>query len=444
MIQPSLAHFGFPALGLYLAVLATSSRAADVPEPRAFADLEGVTHAEFNRDGTRVLIRTRKLDIGLWDAASGQPVAGELKTGTSAAAHLVSPEGRAVLIGFTDGHSRVFDTSSGNALSPPLEAAFQEGESQRAAFSPDGKRVVIVEPEFASVFQVSTGTREAKIPSRTSPGAEEPDMNATAAFTADGSRCHFLVGDKVTAYDTWTWKPLGKPLKHPSAPSAYYIGFAISTDGRWLVTFDSPGENGPKAHLQVWDAVKGKALGKPFVAVNGLEGRFVAGGRLLITPGRGEASVRELPSLKTLATIKKHDEIEGPKVAASPDGKWLLSWGSDRELHLIDLTTGKVVDRFSSSAAISQVLLLPDSTGALVVFDNSTFITQDYHDHYVMRFAFPELRATHSLRIVKYLRNATLAPDGRSLSLIVGKTDHELLWLYDAANLQAKLPSKGQ
>ena len=445
MLHPPLAYLGRSLLGLCLAVTGAHTRAADAPEPRAFADLEGVFRAEFNQDGTRVIICTRKPEIGLWDTATGQPIAGDLKAGTVVTTHLLSPDARAVLTGFPDGRSRVFDTLSGNALSPLLDAAFQEGESQRAAFSPDGKYVVILETEFASVFQVSTGTREAKIPSRLAPGGNEPDMNATAAFTADGSRCLFLVGDSVTAYDTSTWKPQGKPLKHPSAESAYYLGFAASPDGRWLVTFDNPGENGPKGGLQVWDATKGKSLGKPIVAVNGIEGRFLAGGnRLLITPGRGEASVRELPSLKTLTTIKKHDEIEGPKVAASPDGKWLLSWGSDRELHLIDPATGKVVDRFSSGAAISQVLLLPDSTGALVVFDNSTFITQDYYDHYIMRFTFPELRPTHSFRTTKYLLNATLAPDGRSLALIVGKTDHEQLWLYDAANLQPKSPVKEQ
>ena len=445
MLHSSLAYLGGSLLALGLTVTGANTHAADVPEPRAFADLEGVFHAEFNHDGTRVIICTRKPEIGLWDTATGQPIAGDLKVGTAYTARLLSPDARAVLIGFPDGHSRVFDTSSGNALSPLLDASFQEGESQRAAFSPDGKHIVIVEPEFASVFSVSTGMREVKIPSRISPGGEEPDMNATAAFTADGSRCFFLVGDSVTAYDTATWKPQGKPLKHPSAESAYSLGLASSADGRWLVTFDSPGENGPKSHLQVWDAVKGKVQGKPFVAVNGLEGRFLAGGnRLLITPGRGEASLRELPSLKTLTTIKKHDEIEGPKVTASPDGKWLLSWGSDRELHLIDPTTGKVADRFSSSAAISQVLPLPDSTGALVVFDNSTFITPEHYDHYIIRFTFPELRLTHSSRTTKYLLNATLAPDGCSLALIVGKTDHEQLWLYDATNLRLKSPAKGQ
>ena len=40
--------------------------------------------------------------------------------------------------------------------------------------------------------------------------------------------------------------------------SAYYLELASSANGRWLVTFDNPGENGPKGHLQVWDAAKGK------------------------------------------------------------------------------------------------------------------------------------------------------------------------------------------
>ena len=61
-----------------------------------------------------------------------------------------------------------------------------------------------------------------------------------------------------------------------------------------------------------------------------------------------------------------------------------------------------------------------------------------------MRFTFPELRATHALRTTKYLLNANLAPDGRSLARIVGKTDHEQLWLYDAAKLQPKSSARGQ
>ena len=416
-----------------------STHAADSPEPRAFADLVGVTQAEFKHDGTRVVVRTRTAEIGIWDTASGQPVVGDLPPGTAITAHLLSPDGRAVLIGFPDGGSRVFDTTSGKALTPPLEAAFQEGDSPRATFSPDGKRLVILEAEHASIFQIPGGQREAKIPAKLPSGLEDAEFTTTATFTADGSQCFFLIGDTVTRYDTATWKPAGKTLRHPAAESAYRIGFAVSADGRWVTTFDGPGENGPKGNLQIWDITKGQALGKPVVAVNGLEGSFFPpGNRLLISPGRGEASVREMPSLKTLAKIKPHDDVDGPKATASPDGKWLISWGSDRELRLIEPSTGKVVDRFSSNATISRVLFLPDSSGALVVFDNSSFLLQDHHDHYIMRFAFPEMRITHSLRVVKPLISAGLAPDGRSLALIVGQTDHEQLWLYDAANLQPK------
>jgi WD40 repeat protein len=416
-----------------------SGHAAEIAESRPFADLNGVTHAEFNPDGTRIVVVTRQPAIGLWDVASGQPVAGDLQPGTAVGQHLFSDDHRAVLVGFPDGGSRVFDTTTGKALTPRLEATLLEGESSRAAFSPDGKRVIILEAELASVYQIPSGQREAKLPAKTSSAGEEPDMNATAAFTADGAQCFLLTGTSVTRYDTATWKPIGKPLRHPAAESAYHIGFALSPDDRWMATFDDPGENGPKGHLQAWDLAKARTLGKPFVAVNGMEGRFFApGNRLLVLPGRGEASVRELPSLKPLATVKQHDEVEGPNAATSPDGKWLISWGSDRDLRLIETATGKVVDRFAVGATISKVLPLPDSSGVLVVCDNSTFLLQDHHDHYVLRFTFPEMRPTHTVRIVKFLAGASLSPDGRSLALIVGKTDQEHLLLYDTANLQPK------
>lgn len=439
MIRSFLAHLREPALGFSLALAAASADGADLTEPRAFAGLIGVTHAEFNHDSSRVLVRTRQPAIGLWDAASGKAIDGELQPGAAVCAHFLSPDHRTVLVGFSESGSRVFDTTTGNALTPPLDAAFEEAEAPRAAFSPDGKLVVILEAEFASVFQIPGGRRVAKLSSRIPSGDEEPDMNAAAAFTADGAQCFLLTGRSVTRYDTATWKPVGKALRHPAAESAYHIGFIISTDSRWMATFDDPGENGPQGHLQAWDLAKGTPLGKPLVAVNGLEGRFMApGNRLLVLPGRGEASVRELPAVKTLSTIRKHDDVEGPNAAASPDGKWLISWGSDRELRLIEPASGKVVDRFSSGAAISQVLLLPDSTGALVVFDNSSFLLQNHYDHYLVRFAFPEMRITHSARTTQPVVAANLSPDGRALALVAGRTDHEQLWLYDTSSLQPK------
>ena len=439
MKRPLLVYLRRSILGCGLMAFLITSHAAEIVEPRPFADLRGVTHAEFNPDGTRIVVVTREPAIGLWDVASGKPAAGDLQPGTAVGQHLFSADHRAVLVGFPDGRSRVFDTTTGKALTPRLEATLLEGESPRAAFSPDGKRVIIIEAEFASVFQIPSGQREAKLPSKTSSADEEPDMNAMAAFTTDGAQCFLLTSTSVTRYDTATWKPIGKPLRHPAAESAYHIGFALSPDDRWMATFDDPGENGPKGHLQAWDLAKAKALGKPYVAVNGMEGRFFApGNRLIVLPGRGEASVRELPALKVLAAVKQHDEVEGPNATTSPDGKWLISWGSDRELRLIEPATGKIVDRFAAGATISKVLPLPDSSGVLVVCDNSTFLLQDHYDHYVLRFSFPDLRPTHTARFVNRLSTATLSPDGHTLAVIAGKTDHEQLWLYDTATLAPK------
>jgi WD40 repeat protein len=307
-----------------------------------------------------------------------------------------------------------------------------------AVFSPDGATLVALEDKAAVVFAVSSGEHLARLAIPLRGEDDQSGLTSAAIFSASGAHCWFL--DRTgtaTRYDTRTWQPLGPPLRHPSAPSAYDFGFTLSADDRWLATFDSPGENGPKAHLQLWDIAAGKALGKPLIAVNGLEGRFLPDQpRVLIAPGRGDATIRELPSLKSSATIRPHDEVEGPSVKISPDGKWLISWGSDRIVCVLDARTGTVKDSQTFHATISQVLLAPDSTGAILAFDNSTFFLQDHHDHYLVRLRFPQAEVAAVHRFTAQQRHAALSPDGRRLLAIVGEADRERLLLFDASTLK--------
>lgn len=397
-------------------------------------DLRGVFQGSFNHDGSRVVVRHRDGDVGIWEVPAGTRVAGDLGPNTGSDAYVMSPDAKAVLIGLKDGHSRVFDAATAKAISPMLDVPLLSQVQMPAVFSPDGEAVVIFAAKEAAVFNIRSGKRVATLPLPNGPNEDEP---GSAAFAAGGAQCFVMAGGgTVTNYDAREWKPIGKPMQHPPADSAYDFGFSVSDDGKWLVTFDGPGENGPKGHLQVWDAVANKPLGKPIVAVNGLSGRFLGSNRVLISPGRGEATVRDLPSMKIAYSLRPHDDVSGPTVDVSPDQKWILAWGPDRRVGLVDAASGKLAHNFNGSATISKVMMAPDSSGCYVVFDNSAFLLQGHYDNYFIKLNFSELEITGSLRILDFVLNASLSKDGKRLMVLQGVTEQERLLFFDAATLK--------
>ena len=170
--------------------------------------------------------------------------------------------------------------------------------------------------------------------------------------------------------------------------------------------------------------------------MNGLAARFIGTNRVVITPSRGEATVRDLPSLKVVYSLRAHDEIDGPRADVTPDRKWLLAWGADRKCDLYDAATGKLAGNQSSAATISKVLLAPDSSGCYIVFDNSAFLVQGHFDQYIVKYEFPEMNLTESLRFVDFIPTASLSPDGKRLLAVQGTSEHERLLVFDAATLK--------
>jgi WD40 repeat protein len=343
-----------------------------------------------------------------------------------------------VLVGMKEG-SRVFDATSAGAISPVLQVRLRESLPTPAVFSPDGTVVIIFEEKQASVWNVRTGERVALLPLALGPHEEAPP---DAIFAKTGALCFVMDPDgTVTRYDAKSWKPLGRPMRHPRLETAYEFGFTASEDCRFIATFDDAGENGPKGQLQVWDAIANKPLGAPLVTTNGFSARFIPGAdRILIQPARGDASVRELPSMKTAYAIRAHDDLDGPKIEVSPDGKWILSWGPDRKLDVIDAKTGKVVGNTSSAAAVTKILFGPEAADCYVVFDNTAFFLQDYHDGYVMKMSLPELDITGSLRTLEFLARVSLSPNGQRLLLVEGKTDQERILVFETERMKPIAP----
>jgi hypothetical protein len=104
---------------------------------------------------------------------------------------------------------------------------------------------------------------------------------------------------------------------------------------------------------------------------------------------------------------------------------------------LYDAATGKLATNQSPAAAVSQVMMAPDSSACYLLFENSAFLLQNHHDHYVIKMTFPELTTTNSVRMLDFVSSvSSLSPDGKRLLVIQGMTDQERLVFFDAANLK--------
>ena len=418
---------------LSLAIVSTLCSGTPASAADKLGDLRGILQASFNHDASRVIVRPRDGDVAIWELSTGNRVPGDVTGGSDG--YLMSSDAKLVVMGFKDGHCRVFDATTATAISPLLDVPLKAAYQMPGLISPTADALLLFNDKEAIVFDITGGKRIATIPVAT--GTNE-DATGSAAFTKDGYRCFVMDGSgTVTHYDTKTWKPLAAQMRHPPAELAYDFGFNISDGGKWLATYDSPGENGPKGQLQVWEAAEGKAVGKPIVAVNGVTDLFLGNNRVLILPGRGEANVRELPSMKIVYTLRPHDDVDGPNAEISPDGKWILAWGADRRLDLFEAATGKLANNYPGPAVIEKVMMAPDSSGCYVVFDNTAFLLQNHHDHYVVKLSFPELKITGSLRLLDYIQNPTLSRDGKRLMVLQGPSDQERLLFFAADTLKA-------
>ena len=392
-----------------------------------------MAQAEFNHDASRVLTRLRTGEIGLWEMAAGTAVAGELAA-AKAMFCLMSPDRKRVVLGF-ESNARIFDATTGSAVSPVLPIKVNQYQPTPALFSPDGETLVILREEEASIWQVGTGEKIKTIPLAAGPHEDAPPG---AVFTATGAHCFIMEPNgTVTRFDTKTWQPVGKVMRHPHTDFSYEFGFSASTDGKWIATHDGAGENGPKASLQVWDARTGQPLGPPLVGINGFVGYFLPGrDRIVVRPGRGQGQVRELPSMRIAYRIPGFDDLSGPPVALSPDGKWILSWDSQNALDAINAKTGATIATASGSGSVSQVSFAPDLSAAYVFWDNPDDSKEQYSENEIIKVTLPDLKPAGSTRGLEIDQDFSFSADGRLLLLRCGKPDQESVRVIETATMK--------
>ncbi len=422
-----------PIAGL-VAVLTAVPPPLTAEEAPNLGELRGVWRADFNDDASRIVVQMRDGSIGIWDGNSEEPISVPLGEPDAKGHYGVDPAAARILVGFESGRARVFDFKSGEPVSPPLNANPDLRPMPGFVFTPDGLQVAVLDKDGSwRVFEIESGQLVASIPLPA--GSGDSEIPTRIQFIPDGKTILMLDPTGTLRKFDAQWKSQGRPMLHPNE-SAYHIGAAVSDDGRYAATFDSPGENGPDGKLQLWDLTTCRPVGEPIADKNGVSARFLGrGDRLLVTPGRGTTRVLRVPSLELDLALPRHDDVEASQALPTSDDRGVFTFGYDSTLRLTDLETGKPAGIHSSRAQLESVITGPEASSAWLVFDNSAFILQDHYDYYVIRLGLEKMKPVASLRVTDFLHRTILSPDGSRLMTHTGMSGHERIRVFDAESL---------
>jgi WD40 repeat protein len=211
-----------------------------------------LTAATFSSDGKTIATASHR-GLQFEDAATGQPLPALIRYQGLATKLAYSPDSKVLVTTILNGttwRTHLWDTTTGHPLRQPIE----HGDSARlayihsVAFSPDGKRLLLAfSNQTARMWDVATGqTLE--------PVLRHEGPVWAAAFSPDGKTVVTASADRTARlWDAATGKPVGQPLQHFSR--VWTVAF--SPDGRSLVT----GSDDRCARL--WDAATGKQVGPP-------------------------------------------------------------------------------------------------------------------------------------------------------------------------------------
>jgi serine/threonine protein kinase/WD40 repeat protein len=203
------------------------------------------TLGRFSRDGRRVLTRrTGKWgdphEIQVWEAETAKPISPPIRIDLLAVEswhteQSFSPDGSRILGALqqreVQGEVRVWDAATGRAITPRLPF---EGRIARAAFSSDGRHILVVgEDGKGRSWDLATARYAGS-----SPG---PGMRVShPALSPDGRRTVSLVGQGVQLWDTITGQPAGpvfriNPVKANGPYSYPWNRVHFSPDGRLIL-----------------------------------------------------------------------------------------------------------------------------------------------------------------------------------------------------------------
>lgn len=216
----------------------------------------------------------------------------------------------------------------------------------RAAFSPDGRRIVTASADkTARIWDAESGRQISVLKGHW-------DVVNRVAFSPDGRRVVTASADKTARI----WDPeSGVMVAQLQALEGALDGVVFSPDGRRVLT------SGASAEAQIWDATSGRRILK-------LEGHrarirsaaFSLDGQLIVTASADKtARVFSAKDGSVLATFTHGDAVHS--AAFSPDGRSIVTGSADKSARVWSVASARLLTEMKQHAgAVLSVAFSPD------------------------------------------------------------------------------------